>query len=104
MVVKTKWTTQDVYFHNVYAPVDNDARETFFESLPRDFPPNATHFVMGDFNLPIDRELDSASGTAQHHTGRQECMAWLQALGVIDAWRLHHPRRLHIPHQGPRTD
>ncbi|KAH9138172.1 hypothetical protein LEN26_005388, partial [Aphanomyces euteiches] len=91
MVVKTKWTTQEVYFHNVYAPVDNDARETFFENLPRDFPPEAIHFVMGDFNLPIDRELDSASGTTQHYTGRKECMTWLQALGVIDAWRLHHP-------------
>ncbi|ETV90705.1 hypothetical protein H310_14545 [Aphanomyces invadans] len=73
MVVHTQWAHMDVYFHNVYAPVTNDTREAFFESLPREFPPTSIHVVMGDFNVPHDRDLDSLH------------------LGVIDAWRLHHP-------------
>ena len=74
MVVKTEWTNQAVFFHNVYAPVDNDAREAFYESIPRDFPPNATHIVMGNFNLPIDRAIDSTAGMMNYYAGRQECM------------------------------
>ncbi|KAF0710898.1 hypothetical protein As57867_005434, partial [Aphanomyces stellatus] len=91
MVVRTTWASTPVYFHNVYAPVHNAAREDFFESLPRNFPPSAIHIVMGDFNIPMDRELDAMDAEGNHHVGRRECMTWLQALGVIDAWRLHHP-------------
>jgi hypothetical protein len=59
MVVSTRWADTPVYFHNVYAPIPNGAREAVFASLPRDFPDNAKHFVMGDFNVPMDRLLDS---------------------------------------------
>ncbi|KAF0710799.1 Aste57867_5468 [Aphanomyces stellatus] len=31
--------------------------------------------------------MDPASS---HHTGREECMAWLNNLGVVDPWRIHH--------------
>ncbi|KAF0692758.1 hypothetical protein As57867_016126, partial [Aphanomyces stellatus] len=91
MVVRTTWASTPVYFHNVYAPVHNAAREDFFESLPRNFPPSAIRIVMGDFNIPMDRELDAMDAECNHHVGRRECMTWLQALGVIDAWRLYHP-------------
>ncbi|EFX61361.1 hypothetical protein DAPPUDRAFT_340008, partial [Daphnia pulex] len=91
MVVHTWWEDIPVFFHNVYAPVPNEEREEFFEALPRNFPANAKHIVMGDFNLPLDRECDAKVPSASNHTGRMECVGWLQALGVVDAWRIHHP-------------
>ncbi|CAK4120485.1 unnamed protein product, partial [Aphanomyces euteiches] len=59
MVVHTWWEDTPVFFHNVYAPVQNQEREAFFDALPRDFPVNAQHIIMGDFNLPLQRELDA---------------------------------------------
>ncbi|KAF0712116.1 hypothetical protein As57867_004903, partial [Aphanomyces stellatus] len=91
MVVRTSWGPTPVFFHNIYAPIANHERETFFASLPTVFPPNSHHIVMGDFNLPLDRMIDSLDPLSSHHTGREECMAWLNTLGVIDAWRIHHP-------------
>ncbi|KAH9071723.1 hypothetical protein Ae201684P_009142 [Aphanomyces euteiches] len=38
MVVHTWWEDTPVFFHNVYAPVQNQEREAFFDALPRDFP------------------------------------------------------------------
>ncbi|KAF0716030.1 Aste57867_3066 [Aphanomyces stellatus] len=91
MVVSTRWRDKPVYFHNVYAPVHNTDRESFFASLPRTFPPVAHHIIFGDFNVTMDREIDLLVPTSNHHRGRLECMDWLQALGVVDAWRIHHP-------------
>ncbi|ETV90086.1 hypothetical protein H310_15082, partial [Aphanomyces invadans] len=92
MVVHTWWEDTPVFFHNLYAPVRDQEREVFFEALPRDFPANAQHIVMGDFNLPLDRLLDSVNPlSSSHYAGRLQLCQWLETLGVVDAWRLHHP-------------
>ncbi|RHY01652.1 hypothetical protein DYB36_012427 [Aphanomyces astaci] len=106
MVVSTRWGDTPVYFHNVYAPIPNSLREDYFSSLPRDFPPHAKHFIMGDFNLPMDRLLDYEGEASNHHGGRAECTDWLQSLRVVDAWRIHHPhdRVYSSPHGRNRID
>ncbi|RHZ17005.1 hypothetical protein DYB31_009054 [Aphanomyces astaci] len=91
MVVRTLWDDVPVYFHNVYAPVIAHSRASFFDDLPRDFEDGSIHFVGGDFNLPLDDHLDAARARPDHNAGKAECIAWLTALGVMDAWRMHHP-------------
>ncbi|OQR88776.1 hypothetical protein THRCLA_10110, partial [Thraustotheca clavata] len=49
------------------------------------------HLVGGDFNLPLDASLDTSRGRGDHISGKAECIAWLTALRVVDAWRVHHP-------------
>lgn len=78
------------YFHNVYAPVEDNQRSQFFASLPREFEQGSLHFVGGDFNLAIHPNLDSLNG-AQSTSGLQECVDWLCHLRVIDPWRIEHP-------------
>lgn len=90
-IVRTQWDGVPVYFHNVYAPVVAHSRAPFFEDLPRDFEDDSIHFVGGDFNLPLDEHLDATRPRQDHNAGKAECIAWLSALGVIDAWRMHHP-------------
>ncbi|KAH9107181.1 hypothetical protein AeMF1_017421, partial [Aphanomyces euteiches] len=106
MVVHTWWEDTPVFFHNVYAPVQNQEREAFFDALPRHFPVNAQHIIMGDFNLPLQRELDAMDPSSCHHTGRSQCSQWLEALHVVDAWRLHNPsaRVFSSPHGQNRLD
>ena len=91
MVVRTDWDDVPVYFHNVYAPVIAHSRHSFFDALPRDFEDNSIHFVGGDFNLPLDEQLDASRPRPDHNAGKAECIAWLSALGVVDAWRIHNP-------------
>ena len=64
---------------------------SFFNSLPRDFPPEAIHIILGDFNLAIDPTLDSTTPRADQHAPRTACLQWLSCLNVVDPWRLHHP-------------
>ncbi|CAK4491917.1 unnamed protein product, partial [Aphanomyces euteiches] len=59
MVVSSMWGDDPIYYHNVYAPVEDSERDAFFDALPRNFPIASKHVVMGDFNLPMDRALDS---------------------------------------------
>ncbi|OQS01782.1 hypothetical protein THRCLA_21625 [Thraustotheca clavata] len=49
------------------------------------------HFVGGDFNLPFDAQLDTHHVRQDHLSGRQECVAWLTSLRVVDVWRLYNP-------------
>ncbi|OQS01818.1 hypothetical protein THRCLA_21601 [Thraustotheca clavata] len=85
------WGEVPIFYHNVYSPISNADRAAFYNYLPREFPPDALRVILGDFNFPMDRRLDSRSGTSNHHTARDYCFQWLQALKVVDAWRLHHP-------------
>ncbi|KAH9120851.1 hypothetical protein AeMF1_007149, partial [Aphanomyces euteiches] len=93
MVVHTWWEDTPVFFHNVYAPVQNQEREAFFDALPRDFPVNAQHIIMGDFNLPLQRELDAMDhphvitlADPNALNGSRPCMSWM--LGV---YTIHQP-------------
>ena len=65
---------------------------SFFNSLPRDFPQDAIHLVMGDFNIAIDPTIDSSLPRPDHHAPRTACLQWLSCLNVVDPWRLHHPK------------
>ncbi|KAF0770080.1 hypothetical protein AaE_002629, partial [Aphanomyces astaci] len=91
LVTRSTWSGLPVYFHNIYAPVESHLRRDFFADLPRDFEPNSLHLVGGDFNLPIDSTLDTASPHPRHSSGKVECVEWLAAIRVIDAWRLFNP-------------
>ncbi|KAG9399075.1 hypothetical protein AC1031_012032 [Aphanomyces cochlioides] len=102
------WDATPVYFHNVYAPVEDDQRAAFFEALPVDFGDNdsGVHIVGGDFNLPVNSILDATTPPANHNAGKAECMAWLAALRFTDAWRLIHPstRKFSGPRRRNRLD
>ena len=81
-----------MYIHNVYAPVENQEKQVFFDHLPLDdFEDNSTHLVLGDLNTPLDPCVDSSDPRGASGSGRSACLSWLGQLGVIDAWRVHHP-------------
>ncbi|KAF0687710.1 hypothetical protein As57867_020504, partial [Aphanomyces stellatus] len=92
LVARALWGNLSVYIHNVYAPVESDLRGAFFELLPRDFEPESLHLVGGDFNIPLHSTLDTCSPHPRHGGGKQDCVEWLTALGVVDAWRQLNPR------------
>ena len=50
---------------------------SFFDSLPRDFPPDAIHIVLGDLNIALNPTLDSSQPRADHHLPRTACLQWL---------------------------
>ncbi|RHY15073.1 hypothetical protein DYB25_003070 [Aphanomyces astaci] len=106
MVVNTHWQETPVYFHCVYAPVQPTERVAFYDSLPRDFPEDSIHVVMGDLNLPLDLYLDADKPHHVHTVGRINCLEWLAALRVTDAWRMHHDedRTYSGPHKTTRLD
>jgi hypothetical protein len=106
LVVRTEWEDTPVYFHNVYAPVEDDDRAAFFGELPRDFEDGSMHIVGGDFNLPMDAALDAMKFTARSHYGKAECIEWLAALRVVDPWRMANPdmKEMSGPHGRNRLD
>ena len=106
LVVRTLWGGVPVYIHNVYAPVEAHLRSGFFDGLPRDFEPASLHLVGGDFNLPMDPDLDSGRDRALRVPGQHECVSWLTDLRVVDAWRRHHPteRAMSGPNRVNRLD
>ncbi|KAH9074033.1 hypothetical protein Ae201684P_015931 [Aphanomyces euteiches] len=57
-----------VVLHNIYAPAAFQERSSYFEELPRDFPPHALHIVGGDFNCTLNKDLDSL---------RPTCLWWI---------------------------
>ncbi|OQR88042.1 hypothetical protein ACHHYP_07671 [Achlya hypogyna] len=86
LVDSTTWQGQDLYYDNVYAAVDGDARAQFFATLPREFP--RTHV------------------TPEPWPGQEDCVQWLAALAVSDVWRIQHLRqRLYSgPKEASRID
>ncbi|KAF1328765.1 putative Pollike protein, partial [Globisporangium splendens] len=91
LVVKVMVEGAPIYIHNVYAPVDQQEKQQFFSSLDTEgFEDQATHFVLGDLNTPLDPRLDSSSPDLRYDPGRSSCLEWLAKLGVVDAWRIHY--------------
>ncbi|KAF1318193.1 putative Pollike protein, partial [Globisporangium splendens] len=91
LVVKVVVESTPIYIHNVYAPVDQQEKQQFFSSLDTEgFEDQATHFVLGDLNTPLDSRLDSSSPALHYDPGRSSCLEWLAKLGVVDAWRIHY--------------
>ena len=92
LVIRVEVNGAPVYIHNVYAPVDNLEKKVFFDLLPHEmFEENATHLVLGDLNTPLDPRVDASDPGTTTLSGGSACIAWLGQLGVVDAWRIHHP-------------
>ncbi|KAK1928368.1 hypothetical protein P3T76_016159 [Phytophthora citrophthora] len=102
LLLKTSLGGKTVFLHVVYAPDEPQQRGEFFRMLPVNFNDAYTgddeedrssmHLVVGDFNTTMDNYLDQAS-PSQHlpGTGREELCDWLDALGLMDAWRFVNP-------------
>lgn len=92
LVIEVVVNHASLFIHNVYAPVDNEEKAAFFEHLPTDiFGDNSTHLVLGDLNTALDPAVDASGTRSSSSTGRSACLGWLGQLGVVDAWRIHHP-------------
>ncbi|OQR87383.1 hypothetical protein ACHHYP_20386 [Achlya hypogyna] len=79
------------YYHCVYAPVNPQQRAAFYSALPTAFPVRCHHYFFGDFNLPMDRDLDCQNPSNFGWSGHTECLNWLSQLGVVDVWRQLNP-------------
>ena len=76
----------------MYAPVDSSDSKPFFYHLNTEsFEPQASHMVFGDLNTTLYPQLDASNGVHRHESSRLACLEWLSKLGVVDAWRHHHP-------------
>ncbi|KAF1321893.1 putative Pollike protein, partial [Globisporangium splendens] len=70
IVVKVMVEGAPIYIRNVYAPVDQQEKQQFFSSLDTEgFDDQATHFVLGDLNTPLDPRLDSSSPALHYDPG-----------------------------------
>lgn len=92
-------TTTPTYLHCIYAPVEPNQKQSFFEALPGPacFPGNSTHIVGGDFNFSRDSILD-CSRNLRHGNDRIRTAfnLWLTGLELTDSWRQEFPdSRLH---------
>ncbi|KAF1775471.1 Endonuclease/exonuclease/phosphatase [Phytophthora cactorum] len=84
LVVKVMVESAPIYIHNVYAPVDRQDKQHFFSSLDTEgFEDQATHFVLGDLNTPLDPRLDSSSPDLHYDLADP-------AASIVDAWRIHY--------------
>ncbi|CAI5747278.1 unnamed protein product [Peronospora destructor] len=91
LVVRVMVELVPIYIHNVYAPVDKLEKQSFYSNLAtHEFEENATHFVLGDLNTPLDPSLDCSKPDLRYDPSRSSCLDWLARLGVVDAWRIHN--------------
>ncbi|GMF39487.1 unnamed protein product [Phytophthora lilii] len=117
LLLEAKLGDRQIFLHVVYAPVEPARRGEFFRSLPTRFDFGAAedfedgcgpmHLAVGDFNTTMDNFLDQTSPSLpQPGTGREELCDWLDALGLIDAWRYVNPetRELTSPLRVHRID
>jgi len=92
LVVEASCRGRRTLIHNLYAPCDSTGRINFYSSLARlEYPSDAQHIVLGDLNLAVDPAIDSASEIARDAGARADFLRWCAAIGVTDAWRVHHP-------------
>ncbi|OQR83307.1 hypothetical protein ACHHYP_14859, partial [Achlya hypogyna] len=97
LVVSTTWRGRGIYYHNVYAPVEHEARGSFFAGLPRRFEPDAMHVLMGDLNVVLDAALDTSTPATAPTEGHEDCIEWLAHLDVVDVWRLNRLDYIFVP-------
>ena len=81
-------------FINMYVPSIKEQRVDFINSLPdltQYCEADAHQFVMGDFNMTLNNNLDIINGL---HHGQQEISCFkgfLAKYDLFDTWRNHHP-------------
>ncbi|KAH9070942.1 hypothetical protein Ae201684P_017266 [Aphanomyces euteiches] len=92
-----------VVLHNIYAPAAFQERASYFEELPRDFPPHALHIVGGDFNCTLNKDLDSLRPSTSTMAGTLQLEQWMHSLSLVDLFRRQNPLGTsRLPHL-PRT-
>ncbi|KAG9402839.1 hypothetical protein AC1031_006381 [Aphanomyces cochlioides] len=92
-----------VVLHNIYAPAAFQERASYFEELPRDFPPHALHIVGGDFNCTLNKDLDSLRPSTSTMAGTLQLEQWMHSLSLVDLFRRQNPvARTPLPNL-PRT-
>ncbi|KAH9078338.1 hypothetical protein Ae201684P_019429 [Aphanomyces euteiches] len=74
LVVRTLWASTPVFFHNTSTTMTR-----------------ASTSSAAIFNLTLNSALDATSPSANYNNGKAECLAWLAALRVTDAYRLKYP-------------
>ncbi|KAH9107614.1 hypothetical protein LEN26_014252 [Aphanomyces euteiches] len=94
MTIRTQWQGTEVFFHNIYAPVQHADKATFFHQLPTNFAHDSIHFAFGDFNIPIHEHLDATQFNDHHEQGKTAMMEWLLELSMEAIWRLNNPDTL----------
>lgn len=84
MVVSVVMDGMDVYVANIYAPVDRELREQYYQRLAAIMIPDGIRlYVGGDFNCTQHGEKDrSFQPTALHHSSAA-------LADLIQKWRLH---------------
>ncbi|RLN02046.1 hypothetical protein BBI17_009493 [Phytophthora kernoviae] len=101
LLLKTSLAGRKTFLHVVYAPDDPPLRGEYFRSLPTDFNDDENedddggiiHLIVGDFNVAMNNFLDQATPSNPHPgRGREDLNNWLDALGVLDAWRFMNPK------------
>ncbi|RMX62093.1 hypothetical protein DD238_006311 [Peronospora effusa] len=102
LVVEATIDDYSLFIHVVYAPVTVPKRKRFLTALPSNFPFDAHHLVLGDFNIPMGPVMDKVTAYP-HNLGRAEFRDWLLRLGVLDAWRSAHPGRREFTGPGRRN-
>ncbi|KAH9071363.1 hypothetical protein Ae201684P_009610 [Aphanomyces euteiches] len=80
-----------VVLHNIYAPAAFQERASYFEELPRDFPPHALHIVGGDFNCTLNKDLDSLRPSTSTMAGTLQLEQWMHSLSLVDLFRRQNP-------------
>ncbi|KAH9104812.1 hypothetical protein AeMF1_019241 [Aphanomyces euteiches] len=80
-----------VVLHNIYAPAAFQERASYFEELPRDFPPHALHIVGGDFNCTLNKGLDSLRPSTSTMAGTLQLEQWMHSLSLVDLFRRQNP-------------
>ncbi|KAH9087838.1 hypothetical protein Ae201684P_013490 [Aphanomyces euteiches] len=80
-----------VVLHNIYAPAAFQERSSYFEELPRDFPPHALHIVGGDFNCTLNKDLDSLRPSTSTMAGTLQLEQWMHSLSLVDLFRRQNP-------------
>ncbi|KAH9087646.1 hypothetical protein Ae201684P_013144 [Aphanomyces euteiches] len=66
-------------------------RASYFEELPRDFPPHALHIVGGDFNCTLNKDLDSLRPSTSTMAGTLQLEQWMHSLSLVDLFRRQNP-------------
>ena len=91
--VTVRFDNQIFQIVNIYAPVYQQFRETFFLSLNEFLEPNVHTILAGDFNMVEDPCLDRVGDTIlpQHTKGIIALDSLKQSFALTDPWREQNP-------------
>ena len=86
---------QNTYLHFIYGPPNFREAETFWEktrkNISKKVKPGNTHYIIGDLNIHMNKELDTNSGSNQRKPKAFKDL--YNELGLIDTYRKYNKRR-----------